>query len=712
MSRTFLPRRLALVYFFRSSISLLGRVAALSNPMFPGRWRTALPLCAALSRRFVWRCAAALFAVALSVVPLRAYAKDQVPDWVRTAAAQALPAYPPRTDAVVLLEDDSYTIAPDGVKVEHVRRVVKILRPQGRRFGEMSAWFSGSEKLHYLHLWSIGADGHEYAVRDSDLTEGSSWGGFALYSDDRARGGAAPAIDTGAVAAMEYEKQERPYENEIIWVPDETIPVVKERLTLSLPPGFAYKAGWKGNHTSSPVDLEKGRTMWEVSGLPALSMEDTAMAPGESSLASRLDVFYYGPVASPYPVLRGEWKDVGEWYEALAHDRNVPDAAITAKAKELVAGKTDFRDRVEAIADFVQQQIRYVAIEIGIGGHQPHPASDIFRTQYGDCKDKATLLSAMLQAVGIHSTWVMVDTERGVVAKDAPSIMGNHMIGAIELPADYTPRQMYSVVTLKGGKRFLLFDPTWEKTPFGQIERELQGSDALLVDGANSQAIRIPVLQPEQNLIERRSSFTLNADGNLTGSVHESRAGDIARERRTVFTERDAKQQQNFLDHVLAGDLLNFKISDVQTSNVRDLSKDMHIDYALQADHFAQEAGPLLMIRPRVFGRESFPLDRRSGQGHREVAIDLGSTRKVHDDCEITLPAGYAVDELPKAMDVDLGFASYRSKVSATGNTLHYERTFTVREITLPANRYADVEKLSRLITTDEQNQAILKRTN
>src|SRR5256885_1816734 len=83
----------------------------------------------------------------------------------------------------------------------------------------------------------------------------------------------------------------------------------------------------------------------------------------------------------------------------LAKDRNKPDPAITAKAQELVQGKTGFRDRVDAIASFVQSDIRYVAIEIGIGGNQPHAAADTFKARYGDCKDKATLLSSMLNAV-------------------------------------------------------------------------------------------------------------------------------------------------------------------------------------------------------------------------------------------------------------------------------------------------------------------------
>ena len=241
----------------------------------------------------------------------------------------------------------------------------------------------------------------------------------------------------------------------------------------------------------------------------------------------------------------------------------------------------------------------------------------------------------------MHSTWVMVSTHRGAVDAAAPSLMGNHMIGAIELPADYKPESMYSVVTTAHGKkRWLLFDPTWEKTPFGQIERELQGSDALLVDGADSSAIRIPVLKPEQNRIDRESKFVLSANGDLAGSVHETRAGDIARERRYLFVEADAKQQQQFFDRLTARDLLNFQLTNLKTAHVLDLDKALSIDYSLTAEHVAREAGPLLMVRPRVVGSEGFAMDRPEAGKKRTVPIDLGETREVHDVCEIRLPAG------------------------------------------------------------------------
>lgn len=653
------------------------------------------------------RAVAASWLMAACCTP--AFAKDQVPDWVKTAAQASTDKVSKDADAAVLLQEVTYTVSPNGSLVEHVRRVVKILRPQGRKQADMFAYYRSSrDKLNYLHIWSIGPDGKEYAPKDKEQSDLATDGGFELYSDSRVRGLTPPAMDVGGIAAMEYERQEQPYENDIIWIPGEDIPVLRERMTLNLPDGYTYKATWKGKPKAQPVDAEHGRTLWEVENQDSLVTHDRVpLSPNQITVAPRLDIFYQGPVTAPYGAMTGDWKSIGEWYERLAKDRNKPDPAIVAKAQELVAGKTDFRDRVAAVSNFVQSDVRYVAIEIGVGGHQPHAAADIFKAHYGDCKDKATLLSAMLDAIGVRSTWVLVDTNRGMISADAPSLIGNHMIAAIELPANYTPKEMYSVVAAKSGKRFLIFDPTWEKTPFGQLEYELQGSDALLVDGADSQAIRLPILKPEQNHIQRKASFQLAADGTLSGTVTQEEGGDIARNLRALALN-DEKAQQQALDRSLARDLRAFHVEGMKMANTAELDRNLKLQYTIKADHFAEPVGNLFAIRPRVLGTEAMRVDEKP----RILPIDLGETRLIDDDFTIALPTGFSVDELPPPVHLDLGFASYTSESKVVNHAIHYSRTYAVREVSLPPERYGDVQKLAHTIEADEQSSAVLKRAN
>ena len=654
-----------------------------------------------------WRCGVACALLFLAGTLPAAAGGSSVPDWVKAAAAQPLPKFPGTPKAVILLSEMTYTVGSDGRAVEHVRRVVKILRPQGRDYGYPIVSFDKDQKILSMHVWSIDAAGHEYAIKDNEMREMSPPGeGGALYEDEKMRVADPPGRDPGGIVAYEYERRNRPYLAETNWSVQDELPRLTQRFTLVLPAGYTYTTSWVHHAKVDAADLENHSYRWELNDQPAIDLEEVPLSPGEGALAARLTIHYAGPgLAQPQD---GTWQGIGEWYDGLSRDRIVATPEIAAKAAELTAGKTDFYDKTEAIGEFVQKKIRYFVIEMGVGGYQPHPAGDIFRGRYGDCKDKATLLAAMLSSIGVHGALVMVDTERGVVDPDAPSIVGDHMIGAIEIPKGYESPKLHSVVTAKTGKRYLIFDPTWELTPFGQLENNLQGGFGVLLEGANSQVIQLPLMDPKLNRIHRTASFQLNSDGSLKGSVTDKRFGDLAERRRYVFEHEDAKKQQEYMDKALAHDLTAVSLTGLKVANVDALNLDLTTTYDLQATHFATSTGPLLMVRPRVLGSYALEIDRKT----RKVPIDLEETMQGTDEYDIELPEGYVVDELPDPVKVDLGFASYESSTEVHGRVMHYSRTYTLKQVTLPAEKYSDVQKLAGLIAADEDSRAVLKRSS
>jgi hypothetical protein len=197
----------------------------------------------------------------------------------------------------------------------------------------------------------------------------------------------------------------------------------------------------------------------------------------------------------------------------------------------------------------------------------------------------------------------------------------------------------------------------------------------------------------------------------LKGTVTEKRFGDLADDRREMYTSGDEKEQREYLDHVLENDFTAFTASDVKAENVSSLNKDFTLTYAITADRYAKSTGPLLMVRPRVLGDIGLAnFDRDVEPKVRTVPIDLGETMQLADDYTIELPPGYVVDELPDPVKLDLGFAAYQSAVEVSGNTMRYKRTYTVRQVTLPANRYSDVRKLADAIASDQESRAVLKK--
>ncbi len=659
---------------------------------FPPHWKTCL----------MWS-VACLTAVAFPATGACA-SKDSVPDWVKSAMAQPGGPYSADTSAVVLLDETTLTIGNDGTAVEHRRLVVKILRPNGRDEGVVELPYDKDSKVLLLHVWSVGPDGHEYAMKDNEIADEGYYGSSEMYSDARYKLAKAPGRDPGGVVAYEYEQRQPPYEHEASWRFQGDIPRVTQSFTLEMPPNYSYVAVWAHHDAVKAIDLEHQRNRWEMNAVPAIDLERVPMHPSGSALAGRMTV-HFGPVDS-FRAPLGSWQEIGEWFDGLSRDRLVATPEIAAKAAELTAGKTDFYDKAEAIGEFVQQRVRYFAVELGVGGYQPHAAGDVFHNLYGDCKDKATLLSAMLSSVGIHSAIMIVDTRRGVIDPSSPAMIANHAIGAIEIPKGYDSPKLRSVFTAKSGRRYLIFDPTWEKTPFGQLEHNLQGSYGMLMEGKQSEIVEMPVLSPELNRIKRSAKFQLDADGSLKGSIVEKRFGDLSEATRSLYTSGDAKEQKTVLDRRLSQDFTTFSVSDFKIENVESLNKDLTTSFNLSAASFARSMGPLLMLRPRVMGSEAPVIDRKP----RVVPIDLRQTMVANDDFTIELPAGYAVDELPDPVKLDVGFASYESSTAVEGNVLHYSRTYTVRQVSLPADRYPDVQKLAQTIGADEQSSAVLKK--
>jgi hypothetical protein len=634
-----------------------------------------------------------------------AWASSLVPDWVVQAAAESLlPRYPPETKAVILLDEMLVTVGPDGKATERERKVIKILRPQGREYAEIVASYSKDNKLNSFHAWSIGPDGHQYSVKDEEVHDEAlgEWG--ILYDDLRGKVVHPPGADPGGVVAYEAVRQVANYgEDERTWNFQESIPIHRTTFEVDLPPGWRNYTAWLHHDAHNATEAAPNHLRWELQDVSAIDLSDVPMAPAEEALAGRMVVHYS---ANDLPVGDQRWAEIGNWYDALASSRTEAPREIDLKAKEVAGSSADFKSKIQSVAGFMQHEIRYVGIEVGIGGLQPHPASDVFKYRYGDCKDKATLLIAMLNAVGVRATWVMVDTHRGFVDPALPSRDGNHMIAAIEVPAGYNDLDLRAVVTAHTGRRYLIFDPTDTYTPIGLIGSELQGSYGLLVLGKDSQIIQIPKLAPDASVLERAATFDLDVDGTLKGKVTETRSGETALHYRYLYNAESDKQQREFMEHRLQRDFASFTLDSSSAQNTRDMSKSVVVSFSLTANHYAKPAGDLLLFRPRVIGSNA----ERFNDKPRKYPIDLGATGTWRDTIDVALPAGYVVDDMPEPVSVDVGFASYKSEVKASGATLHYSREYIVRDLDLAPEKYSDVKKLMGAITADENNSAVLKK--
>ena len=633
-------------------------------------------------------------------------ARADTPPWMRAAASATLPSHDEKTDAVLVYAEDITTVLPDGKTKSIERRAYKILRPAGRNYAVASAFINSEQKVGSMKGWCVPQQGKDYEVKDKDVIEKAAMEGWEFTSDARLRVLQIPGGDVGNVVGYEIEYQARPFVLEDEWHFQGTIPVKEARYTLQMPAGWEYKAVWINHAKVEPTPNGINQWQWVVTDVPEIRKE-RAMPPWPG-LAGRMVVALLGPGAKARPGFL-TWDDMAKWQNGLAQGKRDPDAKITGKVSEITAGATTPQLKMQKISEFMQKEIRYLAIEVGIGGWQPHAASDTFVHRYGDCKDKVTLMSTMLKLAGVDSYYLFINTQRGAVGPDTPpERLFDHTILAIKLPDGINDPRYQAVFNHPKIGNLLIFDPTDEKTPLGKLGGELQGNYAFLVTPEGGELIQTPQLPAYSNGIVRNGKFTLDANGNLKADINESRNGDFATyERYKQVSVQSSKDHVKPIEQEISHSIGMFQITGATMTALDQTEMPFGYSYSFVAPSYAKLAGNLLVVRPRVMGQRSS--DLLETKEPRRFPVIFEGPEKDTDTFEIQLPAGYEVDDLPPPTDMEYSFGSYHSKTEIAGHTLRYTRTLEIKELSVPVNKMDDLRKFYRVIAGDERNTAVLK---
>jgi hypothetical protein len=636
-----------------------------------------------------------------------AFAGD-APGWMHALVGVPLPAHDEKTDAVLLYSERIVTVqSADKIKTT-VREAYKILRPGGREYGIVAASFNSHSKITGMRGWCIPAQGKDYEVKDKDAVEISlpKIEGSELVSDVKDKLLRIPASDPGNIVGFEYEEESQPFVLQGIWGFQGTNPVRESHYTVQLPAGWEYKATWMNYPEAKPTQTGN-QIQWVVSDVKGIRPEGEM--PPWPGIAGLLVVSFVPPGGGANKGFQN-WRDMGNWEAGLEQGRRDASPEIKQKVAALTVSSATELAKMQALAKFVQGDIRYVAIELGIGGWQPHPAPEIFTHRYGDCKDKAMLMSSMLHEIGVESYFISINTVRGGAAPDRPPMIGwfNHEILAVRLPDDVKDKSLVAVVDHPKLGRLLIFDPTDEYTPFGQLRGELQANYGLFVMPDGGDLVRLPQLPPAMSGVQRTGKLTLSPKGTLSGEIVETRLGDSGLWQRamlkTVTKESDKIKP---IENLVSNSLSTFQIIKATVSNLNQTDQPFEYHYSLVAENYAKMAGSLLLVRPRVLGTKSS--DILETKEPRQFAVEFPGPARDTDTFEIAIPAGYEVDDLPPPINAEYSFASYHSKTEVSGNTLKYTRTFEVKELSVPVSKVDDLKKLYRIIAGDERNTAVLK---
>jgi len=633
------------------------------------------------------------------------YTADDVPAWLKQAAAATVPIYEKEVPAVVLYDEAIITVSPDGRIHTDRTYAVRILTRQGRSLAQAAEEYNtGSQgKIVDMKAWLIRPGGSVRKFGKDDAVDQAEQD--ALYSESRTRSiTAVDQADIGMVFGYEVISESKPFFSQTVWPFQERIPSLTSRLTLTLPSGW-NATGKVFNAPAMEPKISGNAYTWEMRNMAPIAPEPAA--PNVSSLAPRVAVSYGGKSGAGAQLTGkrfDEWPDVSSWYFDLSNGQSEPNEAITQKTRELTARANTDLEKIQAIAQYVQA-IHYVSIQIGIGGFKPHTAAEVFAKQYGDCKDKANLMRAMLKVIHIDSYLVLLYSgDSTVVREEWPSpAQFNHCIIAVKLPDGSTSG---SVVDVPSAGRLLIFDPTDESTAMGDLPADEQGSFALLASGTRGSLMKLPSSPPERNKRERQVELRISVNGNLTATVNEQSIGQAAAEKRGAYKALSRSDFTKLIEQWAGRDASGAQFSKIQPTDNLNEGR-FTLDLAFSADRYAQSMqNRLLVFKAIALDRDEIPV---LNAATRKYPVLLKASTVV-ESTHIKFPEGFDLDEIVSPLRISTPYASYTATVTREPGGVSITRTMVLQTFAVPPENYPEARNFFSRVRSHQQSAIVLAR--
>jgi transglutaminase-like putative cysteine protease len=637
----------------------------------------------------------------LAVLSLTAFAKEkEVPSWVSEVATRALPEYSGKVPAAVLLDDHKVTVDPAGMVDTVTRFAIKILTHEGKSEAEVvEGYEKGGRQVKELHAWLVAPGGF---VKTFDKGSVEDLGAYSdeLYNDYRLRRIKAENAEIGAVFVYESEVVEKPTGAQDMFSFQSNLPSLEARYSVTVPSGWTA-TGLILNHDPVTPTVDGNTYTWALKNLPFREAEEAA--PHLAGTSPMLAVNFHPPPGATDLTDFKAWSDVSRWHTRLAEPQAEITPEMEAKVRELLNGASTEYDKIRALGHYVQK-VRYVEVAMDLahnGGYRPHSAAQVFAKQYGDCKDKANLLKAMLKSAGIQSYLVAIYSgDRTYVKKDwASPWQFNHMILAIQV-SDATKAP--TIISTPAG-RLLLFDPTDYLTPMGDLPYYEQGSYALICAGDKGDIAQMPVVAPEANLMSETVHASLDSNGKLTASIAFQSDGQAARTERMkhdVPPEQYKADMERYLNFYAKG----AAITKIEAHDAFDQNT-----FFSSVDFESAGYGQIMQNRLLVFNPTVIEPSARhfSAAKERNEPIVLNG-RTYRKEVSLKLPEGFTVDEMPEPFKAESPFATFHIAYRQEPGQLIVEEELKTESVTLPASDYAKVKKFFDNVYGANNQKAVL----
>jgi transglutaminase-like putative cysteine protease len=435
------------------------------------------------------------------------------------------------------------------------------------------------------------------------------------------------------------------------------------------------------NFTNPPSIVENGNRVvytWELKNIPQIIPEQNM--PPMSDVSNRVAV---STVQS--------WDALAEWYWGLAGGQYETDPALDQKIRELIKGLSTRDEKIRAVYNYVSMNIRYVGIEFGIEGYKPHKAMDIFKNKYGDCKDHATLLIAMLKHIGVTAYPVLVDTEG--IAKMDPTLPS---------PGQFD----HEIVAIPQDNGFWFLDSTSDVTGYKDLPPMDQGRDVVIIQSHKAIIVKTPILPPQTNSIIDDRTVNIKDNDSINISMKLTYNGVYSMYEKSMLRNMKPIQRKSFIEEtanaVCPGALVNsYDISDIYSLNI---PVNISLDFTCQ--DYVIKAGDLLIVKVPNMSMEN--LSQIVARDKRTYPLIIGYNFEKKNIVTFNIPEGYRIRYMPDNTSYGNKFGSFTVSYKRLEKHLGYTGTMLSDAYSVQPTDYVLIKQLFNNAVITGKNQVVV----
>ncbi|MBC7652509.1 MAG: DUF3857 domain-containing protein [Deinococcales bacterium] len=428
------------------------------------------------------------------------------------------------------------------------------------------------------------------------------------------------------------------------------------------------------NYPSAKPQIETDKKIiynWEVKNIKAITYE--VLAPSAEEYVTSVFVAPTIFSIAGYKGNMSTWDGLGKFQLSLNKGRNELPDNIKQDIHKIADHLTTKEEKVTALYNYLQQNTRYISIQLGIGGWQPIEAKFVADKKFGDCKALSNYMVSILKEAGITANYVIVSAGTGNKGlwEDFPSrFFFNHVIACVPDTKDT-----------------LWLECTSQTTSAGYMGTFTGNRKALMITETGGVVVNTPTYTAETNKQLRKVTATIDEAGNLSADINTHFTGIQQELQHDLLHTATQEQRTKYLNNALS--LPTYKVEKITYKETKNRIPAIDEYLSITSNSYASITGKRLFILPNLFNKESkLPTDKP-----RQYDIVYRSAYKDVDSIFIKIPDGYTLEAMPKDINIANKFGSYNMSYKVTGSNIELIRVYEQTANRFPAKDYDELVK-------------------